>query len=203
VKHVDDMIGLLEDGLASIHLPVDVIVVSDHGQTAAQSGWNYLDEFTDLSHFVPVGGVVSTLLYPDSEAAAEKAFEGLRGKSDKFKVYRSAHAPAHLHIEGNPRYGDPIMVATGPFYFRAHETQGFGDPPNMDPGQHGYDVHLFPDMKAIFYAEGPDIRGGVTVAPFENVNVYPLVAKILGLRIGTIDGRLRVLQGILKKHSQN
>src|ERR1035437_8562747 len=41
------------------------------------------------------------------------------------------------------------------------------------------------------------------VAPFENVNVYPLVANILGLRIGAIDGNLRVLQGILKKNSQN
>jgi hypothetical protein len=58
-------------------------------------------------------------------------------------------------------------------------------------------------MKAIFYADGPDIRSGVTVAPFENVNVYPLVANILGLKTGPIDGKVRVLQGILKKHSQN
>ncbi len=95
------------------------------------------------------------------------------------------------------------MIATGPYYFRAHQAPSFGDPPNTDPGQHGYDVQLMPEMKASFYAEGPDIRAGVTVAPFENVNVYPLVAKILGLRTGKIDGKLRVLQGILRKHSQN
>ena len=58
-------------------------------------------------------------------------------------------------------------------------------------------------MKAIFYATGPDIRPDITVAPFENVNVYPLVAKILGLRIGVVDGNLRVLQGILKMDSRN
>jgi alkaline phosphatase D len=58
-------------------------------------------------------------------------------------------------------------------------------------------------MKAIFYAAGPDIRSGVTVAPFENVDVYPLVAKILGLRTGAIDGKLRVLHPILTKNSQN
>ena len=58
-------------------------------------------------------------------------------------------------------------------------------------------------MKAIFVADGPDIRPGVNVKPFENVNVYPLIAKILGLRIDAIDGRLSVLQGILKTHSQN
>ena len=41
------------------------------------------------------------------------------------------------------------------------------------------------------------------MAPFENVNVYPLVAKLLGLDIshlktGAIDGDLRVLEPILK-----
>src|ERR1035438_4385694 len=51
-------------------------------------------------------------------------------------------------------------------------------------------------MKAIFYAAGPDIRAGVTVAPFENVNVYPFIAKILGLTIGPIDGKLKVLQNM-------
>jgi hypothetical protein len=56
-----------------------------------------------------------------------------------------------------------------------------------------------PSMKAIFYAAGPDIRAGVAVAPFENIHVYPLIAEILGLRIGPVDGQLRVLQLVLKK----
>ena len=203
VKHLDDMIGKLADGLASLQLPVDLIVVSDHGEAAAMREWTYLDKFTDLSHFQVAGDVVTTLLYPDSEAAAAKAYKDLRGASDKFKVYRRASAPAHLHLDANPREGDPIVVATGPSYIRAHEALSFGDPPVTDPGQHGYDPQLVPEMKAIFYAAGPDIRPGVTVAPFENVNVYPLIAKILGLRTGTIDGKLRVLQGVLKKNSQN
>jgi hypothetical protein len=60
-----------------------------------------------------------------------------------------------------------------------------------------------PEMKAIFVAAGPDIRPGVVLKPFENVHVYPLVAKILGLDIanlktGPIDGNLSVLEGILQ-----
>jgi hypothetical protein len=60
-----------------------------------------------------------------------------------------------------------------------------------------------PDVKASFFAAGPDIRSGVTLEPFENVNVYPLLAKLLGLDIshlktGPIDGDLRVLAPILK-----
>jgi hypothetical protein len=58
-------------------------------------------------------------------------------------------------------------------------------------------------MKALFVATGPDIRAGVTVAPFENVNVYPLIAKILDLPAGQIDGDVNVLQIILKSPSKN
>ena len=66
-------------------------------------------------------------------------------------------------------------------------------------GAHGYDPDTMPLMKAIFYAAGPDIRAGVTVAPFENIHLYPLIAEILGLRIGPVDGQLRVLEGVLTR----
>lgn len=203
VKHVDEMIGKLRAGLAALPLPVDLIVVSDHGEATPQREWTVLEKFTDLSHFQTAGDVVTTLLYPDSEAAAEKAYRELRGASDKFVVYRRAHVPKRLHYDSNPREGDPIVVATHPLYIRAHEALAFGDPSNTDPGQHGYDVKVSPEMKGIFYAAGPDIKSGVTIEPFENVNVYPLIAKILGLQTGKIDGKLSVLQGILTRNSRN
>jgi alkaline phosphatase D len=59
-----------------------------------------------------------------------------------------------------------------------------------------------PEMKAFFVAVGPDIGHGIALDPFENVNVYPLVAQILGLDItklktGPVDGKLSVLKGML------
>ena len=53
-------------------------------------------------------------------------------------------------------------------------------------------------MRALFLAVGPDIRPGSTLEPFENVNVYPLVAGILGLQAPQVDGSLNVLSSILK-----
>jgi len=35
-------------------------------------------------------------------------------------------------------------------------------------------------MRAIFCAIAPEIRRNITVPGFENVNMYPLMAKILG-----------------------
>jgi len=54
-------------------------------------------------------------------------------------------------------------------------------------------------MRGIFYADGPDIRAGYKLRPFENVDVYPLIAHILGLRIGKIDGSIEPLRGMLRK----
>jgi alkaline phosphatase D len=55
-----------------------------------------------------------------------------------------------------------------------------------------------PDMRAIFYAAGPDIRKGATLRPFENVNLYPFIAHLLQLDAPPGDGKLSVLEGILK-----
>ena len=194
VRHVDELIGKLSEGISTLGLPIDLIVVADHGMETTQDGWVALDKWADLSQFQTSG----SLLYANSESDSKRVYNSLLGASEMFKVYRRAEMPKNLHFDSNPRAGDPIVVPTGPFNIVAH-APGNSMAPNR--GAHGYDPDTMPSMKAIFYAAGPDIRAGVTVAPFENIHLYPFIAEILGLRIGTEDGQLTVLEGILKKHS--
>jgi predicted AlkP superfamily pyrophosphatase or phosphodiesterase len=192
VRHVDDMIGKLTDGIAQMGLAVDLIVVSDHGMETSQGGWIALDKWADLAQFETSG----SLLYAKSESDAEKVYKSLLDVSDKFKVYRREKVPKNLHFDSNPREGDPLVVPTGPFAIVAHAPGNSTAPVR---GVHGYDPATMPSMKAIFYAAGPDIRAGVDLPPFENIHLYPLIAEILGLRIGPVDGQLPVLQVVLKK----
>jgi alkaline phosphatase D len=54
-------------------------------------------------------------------------------------------------------------------------------------------------MQAIFYAVGPNVRPGAQVKPFENVNVFPFVAKVLRLQSPPgLDGSEKVLDGIYR-----
>ncbi len=224
VQAVDKEVGDLMVGVAKTKLPVDVIVLSDHGMAKVQGDWITLDEyFPDASKFVQF---ISPGLYAKSDADAERAYEALRGKSDKFDVYRRAQMPPTLHDDSNPRSGDPIVVTKGPYLVRfaaaGRRASAAGASSasvsvssssamaleRRQVGAHGYDPARVPEMKASFFAAGPDIRSGVTVASFENVNVYPLVAKLLGLDIaklttGAIDGNLQVLQMILKTHQDD
>jgi predicted AlkP superfamily pyrophosphatase or phosphodiesterase len=190
VAHVDQLMGDLWAALAKLQLPVDLIVVADHGMEREQGPWIDLDKYTDLANFTTVG----SLLYPSSEAAAEKAYQELKIKTDAFTVYRNKRVPATLNYAGNAREGDPVIVANGPYAIRA---AGATDrPPEL--GVHGYDPRAMKSMRALFIAVGSDIRPGSTLEPFENVNLYPLVARILGLQAPPVDGTLNVLSSILK-----
>jgi alkaline phosphatase D len=186
------MIGRLTEGIATLGLPVDLIIVADHGMESTRGGWIALDRWADLSPFETSG----PLLYAKSETDAEVAYKSLLGASDTFKVYRRAKMPKNLHFDSNPREGDPVVVPTGPFNIVAHVPGNLAMP---NRGAHGYDPGAMPSMKAIFYAAGPDLRAGESVAPFENIHLYPFIAEILGLKIGPIDGQLSVLQHVLKK----
>jgi alkaline phosphatase D len=201
VRHVDALVGTLRADLKTLHLPVDLIVVSDHGMANVEGNWIDLDRYADLSEFVTIKN--SPLLYAPDEQGAARAYRQLRGKSDKFVVYRRRDVPAYLHFSSNPRIGDPVVIPAGPYMIRAHASE---NPEIVQPtvkGEHGYDPSQMKSMRAIFYAAGPDVRPGSRLPAFENIDVYPLIARILGLSIGPIDGRLESLQGILQPSPKN
>jgi predicted AlkP superfamily pyrophosphatase or phosphodiesterase len=191
---VDSLIGKLKAGLDSTGLPIDLVVVSDHGMAKVQGPWITLDQFADLAGFETAG----TLLYGKTEEDRARVYNLLKKASPQFVVYRRKDVPAELNYSQNPREGDPVVIATGPFAIRAHAPPA-GKPDNPPiPGMHGFDPHKLPEMKASFYAAGPDIVDGKTVAPFENVNLYPWLAHMLGLTAPQTDGSLNVLAGTLK-----
>lgn len=193
VRHVDALMGTLDTDLRALHLPIDLIIVSDHGMAKIQGGWLDLDKYAPLDGFITAG----SFLYAPNEEAANAAYQKLKAADAAFMVYRRANVPAELHFNSNPREGDPVIVARGPYAIRPKAPPPDREDRAPTVGNHGFDPYMMPEMKAVFYAEGPDIRRGVVLKPFENVNVYPLMVKILGLESPPVDGSLGVLAGIL------
>ncbi|MEI9967753.1 MAG: alkaline phosphatase family protein [Terracidiphilus sp.] len=175
-------------------LPIDLVVVSDHGMVKSQGDWINLDQFADLTGFDSAG----SLLYGKTEADRARVYDQLKHASPQFVAYRLKNVPANLNFNQNPREGDPVIVATGPFAIRAHApAAGETDhPPSI--GMHGFDPHIMPEMKASFFAAGPDLVPGKTVAPFENVNLYPWIAHMLGLHAPKSDGSVNILSTTLR-----
>ncbi len=190
VHHVDDLIGRIQDSLKATGLPIDLVVTADHGMVKVQGEPIVLDTLADLSRFKVDGAQ----LYANTEADAEKAYEQFRAHPDpRFSVYRRLDVPKQLAYDTSPREGDPVVVANGPYGIYGHAPTRR---PNV--GSHGFDPHTMPEMKAIFYAEGPDIRPGTRLKSFDNIDVYPFIARILGLEIPPVDGSIQSLRPALK-----
>lgn len=192
VRHEDALMGELESRLNALHLPIDLIILSDHGMARVEGDPIALDKFASLTGFKTVG----TLLYSRSEADAQRAYQQLKAADAGFRVFRRANVPAELHYNSNPREGDPVVIAQGPYLIRARGEPG---PPHSTLlGNHGYNPFEMKSMRAIFFAEGPDIRPGTQLKPFQDVNVFPFIAKILALNAPKTDGDLNVLSIALR-----
>jgi len=195
---MDGMVGKLKAALDSTGLPIDLVVISDHGMVKVGPPWITLDQFADLAGFETAG----QLLYGKTEEDRARVYNQLKKASAQFVVYRLKNVPAELNYNQNPRAGDPVVIATGPYAIRAHGPPAGKEDRAPTVGMHGFDPQKVPQMKASFFAAGPDIIPGKTVAPFENVNLYPWLAHLLGLTIPSdekIDGTLNVLAGTLRE----
>jgi predicted AlkP superfamily pyrophosphatase or phosphodiesterase len=109
--------------------------------------------------------------------------------------WRKADIPARLHYGRNPRVPAIVCMAEVGWYISNAEMAAKRKPATRTTGAHGYDNHA-PDMAALFIAVGPSVRKGATVEDMDNVDVYPLLARMIGVTPKDVDGRLPA--GVLK-----
>src|SRR5262249_28451758 len=154
---------------------VNIVVVSDHGMTAT-SNRRVVPIDTLVSGKQAIvrawGGTTSIDALPGQQAAVARA---LVGTHTHFTCWPKAKVPPRLHYWSNKRVPDFICLA----------EEGWVLAPQSEiakwkkdhPGGHGFDPML-PSMQALFAAHGPAFRRGSILPPIDNVDVYPLLAKI-------------------------
>jgi predicted AlkP superfamily pyrophosphatase or phosphodiesterase len=129
----------------------------------------------------------------------ESVYRALEHASPHMKVYKRADIPARWHFRDHPHVPPVLGIADEGWQvlrratvddIRAGKIKG-------GRGQHGYDPQLM-SMRAIFIAAGPAFKKGVTVAPFENVSIYDVLAKVLGVTPPPNDGDSAVAREVLK-----
>ncbi|WP_443026669.1 alkaline phosphatase family protein [Sphingomonas sp. Leaf21] len=180
---VDQSIGRLLAGLAELGQPANLVVVADHGMAAISSDRVVpLDRFANPADYVLVeDGPYATLrAEPGHEAALE---HDLLGHHDHIDCWRREAMPARFHYGRNPRIPPYFCLADAGWTIKAK-------PPEKPfaGGTHGYD-NADPSMAALFIANGPAFRPGVRLAPFDNVDVAPLLRDLIGLPQGQgLDG---------------
>jgi alkaline phosphatase D len=199
---VDKSIGELREGLSKSGLPVDLIVVSDHGMEKLDpKKMIYLDDYADVSKFRLVGRGPQVLMYlnkgedPKLIQETEKKLKSAKGPAAKaFHVYRRSQLKA-LRYDKSPRVGD-LMIEAEPPWSIGTKAQ----PPNVVGGNHGWDPKKTKNMYGIFMAIGPQFKEKARLPAIQNVNLYPLVLEVLGMKSPKdIDGKLSNVQSALRR----
>lgn len=196
VQLLDNAIGKLVEVADNSKLPINFIVLSDHGMTTVdRENTISLPKAIDVNKFIVPPGNSLLNVYAKDQKDIKSTYKALKAEAKDYKVYLSKNIPKAWHYnKSNDTYnrvGDLILVPQLPKVFNINNNQ-------PDAGQHGFDPSIT-DMHAIFYAWGPNFKSGLKIPAFENVNVYPLIVRILGLNYThEIDGKEKVLSPILK-----
>lgn len=184
----DAAIGRLLRGLAAHGLRdrVNLIVVSDHGMAEVGPGHAIaVEDMVPLEDAVVVSVGQSVGIAPRAGREA-KVEARLLGAHPHYDCWRKGELPARWHYGSNPRIPPIVCQMREGWDALARETL-LKRPKDAVRGSHGYDPAL-PSMRALFIAHGPAFRRGAVLSPFDNVDVYPLLARLLGLPPAANDG---------------
>lgn len=182
---VDAAIGRLLDGLKArgLYETTNIVIVADHGMAeVADERLISLDERISPTkvHYVWTGPFAGLSPQPGHEAEVEAA---LLGRSEHGECWRKGEMPARFAYGQNPRVPAIICLADMGWRYESDMMRAW----RGAGGDHGFDP-ADPKMHAVFVGYGPAFREGVTLDPFDNVSVYPLLAQLIGIEPMANDG---------------
>ena len=174
---------------------INFIVAGDHGMTEISP-----ERFVAWYDVVPqewverMSGTLPTSIWV-KEGYVDSLYNRLRGL-EHMSVWRHGEVPEQLCYGTSNRLGQ-ILVSPDLGW-------QFNFAPSRNKGTHGFDCKET-DMMVAFRAVGPDFKKGYEApftqgeqSAFRNIDLYPLICKLLGVKPAPVDGKLERIQNILK-----
>lgn len=201
IQNMDSILGYFMNSLSKVNLPINTIIVSDHGMREmthqASTYMMYEPWLSGLdTGFKVVGGSCVLHFYSTNTAIIDSIHRRGKLSGGHFISYKKSDIPKHWHYT-HEAAGDLIWVANTGFAFR----RGRQMPKNEDGahfGVHGFDPYIDPEMRALCMAKGPQIKVGKKMEAMSNTEVYGLVCQLLGMKPGKYDGKMKTTKAWLK-----
>ena len=203
VQNLDRYIGQLMNGLKArkIDKKVNVIITSDHGMAAVDlRNAVFLDDYFDLDLAEKILWTNEIVQIFPKQGQTEEIYEKIKDL-ERTTCWRKEEIPARLNYNKSPRIA-PIVCSSDEGWLTTNHKRYDDFIKDLDDvtrprGAHGYDNNL-PSMRATFVAHGAAFKQGYTAEPFENIQIYNLMCKILGLTPAKNDGDLEMIKMILR-----
>jgi predicted AlkP superfamily pyrophosphatase or phosphodiesterase len=203
VWNVDRYIERLMSGLKArgIDRKVNVIIVSDHGMaTVNLRQTTFLDDYFDFDLAEKILWTNEIVQIFPKAGKVDEIFSKIN-RLKHTTCWKKADIPDRLHYKDGKRVAPVICSSEEGWLTTSHERyadlmKDIDDPDNPRGG-HGYD-NRYQSMQATFIAHGEAFKQRYTAQPFENIQIYNLMCRILGLTPAKNDGNLNAVRGMLK-----
>lgn len=192
ISYLDSLVGVFVTRMKSLpHADqINFIVLSDHGMGQLHPDKQIiLDQYIDTSLIAHTDGWNPTMNLLVKDGKTDELLEQL-SKAPNLQYWKRGNAPERLHHGKHVRTHDVTILADDGYSI--YWSWAIGDV----KGTHGYD-NANPDMHGIFYAMGPDFKKAYSKKTFQNIHLYPLMAKLLQLQPAEVDGKLDSISDIL------
>lgn len=190
VFRMDSLVGMLRKGIAALPFAKDVnlIVTADHGMTEIST-----ERVVNMNQYLKpewcemIDGRTPTSIFT-KPAFRDSVYNTLKSVAH-IKVWKKEEIPAELNYGTSEFVGDIVVAPELGWQFT--------DEPRRLKGAHGY-FPQSPDMQVMFRACGPDFKKGYKSKGFVNVDIYPLLAQLLGITPAKTDGEMERVQDLLQ-----
>lgn len=201
VQAVDRSLGRLLDGIDSLPIRdrVYLVLVSDHGMAAYTTGqYMAIEDLIDPRDVrVADSGPNANLHVTGGPARARAVRDSLNRVLRHGRAYLRREIPARLHYRADPRIGDVVIIMDEPY-----QVGPAARAPSGPGGSHGWDP-ASSSMSAIFLAMGPGIKRGSRIRQVENIDIYPFLVELLGLRPNPgIDGHPGLVRRLIMEQQR-
>jgi predicted AlkP superfamily pyrophosphatase or phosphodiesterase len=178
VHKLDALMGQLRTRLSKLSQDINLVIVSDHGMAQVDPEQSIIvSSLPKDDNFIIVNTGPRLLIYTKSDAknADIDAYKARLQKAAKgrYSVLSSEQLEGY-HYNSGSRVGDIVVQTNAPAVF-SNGTKA----PYL--GTHGYAYS--DDMAATFIAAGPAFKQGMSIELVNNLDIYPVLAKVMGLTL--------------------
>jgi predicted AlkP superfamily pyrophosphatase or phosphodiesterase len=177
---IDAALGHLVEGLRQRNRfdTTNLVIVSDHGMSATSpERLVLLDQIVNPEHLQITSWFVN--LGVDPKPGYEHEVEhALLAPHPHLQCWKKEHMPKKFHYGRNARI--PAIQCVTDDGWMISTTAAESQRAHLLLGEHGYDSDD-PKMHALFVAHGPSFKQHLVVPVFDNINVYALLTKVMGI----------------------
>lgn len=203
VMNVDRYVERLVSGLKlrGIDQNVNLIIVSDHGMAPVNiKNVTFLDDYFDFELTERILWTNEIIQIFPKAGKTDEIYSKIKAL-EYATCWKKADIPERLNYRQGKRVAPIVCSSEEGWMTTSREryedwTENIIEPEKLR-GAHGYD-NRYQSMQAIFIARGAAFRSGYVAEPFENIHVYNLMCRILGLQPAKNDGNLDKVRDMLR-----